>query len=158
MDEPTVAVDPQSRNNILEGIKSLNKDGATIIYTSHYMEEVEQICTRIAILDKGKIVAQGTNQQLKAMISLGEKIEVEAFELSEQQLQGFKNLPNIISVNYSENRLVLSFKNGNCNLKNVLEFIEKENIIYGRLFSELPTLNDVFLDITGKKLRDSKKH
>lgn len=156
MDEPTVAVDPQSRNNILEGIKSLNKDGATIIYTSHYMEEVEQICTRIAILDKGKIVAQGTNQQLKAMISLGEKIEVEAFELSEQQLQGFKNLPNIISVNYSENRLVLSFKNGNCNLKNVLEFIEKENIIYGRLFSELPTLNDVFLDITGKKLRDSE--
>jgi ABC-2 type transport system ATP-binding protein len=73
LDEPTVAVDPQSRNKILEGIVELNKHGATIIYTSHYMEEVEQICTRIAIMDKGKIVATGTTEELKSMISVDGK-------------------------------------------------------------------------------------
>ena len=66
-DEPTVAVDPQSRNKILEGIKKLNRDGATIIYTSHYMEEVEQLCDRILIMDKGKALALGTKDELKRM-------------------------------------------------------------------------------------------
>lgn len=68
MDEPTVAVDPQSRNKILEGIVELNRQGSTIIYTSHYMEEVEQICTRIAILDHGRCLALGTKEELKSMI------------------------------------------------------------------------------------------
>ncbi len=72
LDEPTVAVDPQSRNNILEGILRLNKLGATIIYTSHYMEEVEQICSRIMIMDKGKSVALGTKEELRALAGLGE--------------------------------------------------------------------------------------
>ena len=71
LDEPTVAVDPQSRNRILEGIQKLNRQGATIIYTSHYMEEVEQICSRIAILDQGRCVASGTKEELKAMIKIG---------------------------------------------------------------------------------------
>ena len=74
MDEPTVAVDPQSRNKILEGIQTLNHQGSTIIYTSHYMEEVEQICTRIAIMDHGRVIAQGTKEELKQMIFEG-KIE-----------------------------------------------------------------------------------
>jgi len=68
MDEPTVAVDPQSRNSILEGIRELNRQGATIIYTSHYMEEVEQLCTRIMIMDKGRAVVSGTSEELKSMI------------------------------------------------------------------------------------------
>lgn len=68
MDEPTVAVDPQSRNSILEGIRELNRQGATIIYTSHYMEEVEQLCTRIMIMDKGRAIAVGTGEELKSMI------------------------------------------------------------------------------------------
>ena len=80
LDEPTVAVDPQSRNKILEGIQNLNQEGATVIYTSHYMEEVEQICTRIAIMDKGKNVAIGTKDELKAMIDRGETISVEVLE------------------------------------------------------------------------------
>lgn len=77
MDEPTVAVDPQSRNAILEGIRRLNNEGATIVYTSHYMEEVEELCNRIIIMDKGKMIASGSKEELKANIMLKEKVEVE---------------------------------------------------------------------------------
>ena len=84
MDEPTVAVDPQSRNKILEGIQTLNHQGSTIIYTSHYMEEVEQICTRIAIMDHGHVIASGTKEELKKMIKTGETITIEAIPLTEK--------------------------------------------------------------------------
>ena len=76
-DEPTVAVDPQSRNAILEGIQNMNRQGSTVVYTSHYMEEVEEICTRIMIMDHGQALATGTNAELKAMIGTGEKIQVD---------------------------------------------------------------------------------
>ena len=104
MDEPTVAVDPQSRNRILEGIKELNQQGATIIYTSHYMEEVEQICTRIAILDHGRVIAVGTKEELKSMIKTGETVTVEAVALKQEHLQGLKNLPSVFEVQYEEDR------------------------------------------------------
>ena len=154
LDEPTVAVDPQSRNKILEGIRELNSKGATIIYTSHYMEEVEQICSRIMIIDKGKAIATGTKEELKAMISLGEKITVESYDVSGEQLARLKQLPNIVSVEYSNPLIEIKSSKGKNNLENVLEFIKKENIPFGKIYSELPTLNDVFLEITGKELRD----
>lgn len=154
LDEPTVAVDPQSRNSILEGIQRLNKDGATIIYTSHYMEEVEQLCTRIAILDKGKVVAKGTKDELKSMISLGEKIVVEIYNLNTECLEIIRRLPNIINVEYKDNLLRVNSKCGRSNLSNVLDVINENNLSYGKIYSELPTLNDVFLEITGKQLRD----
>ena len=87
LDEPTVAVDPQSRNKILEGIVKLNEEGATIIYTSHYMEEVEQICTRIAIMDKGKSIALGTKEELIKMIRKSEIITIELPFLSVEDLR-----------------------------------------------------------------------
>jgi len=154
LDEPTVAVDPQSRNKILEGIERLNKQGATIIYTSHYMEEVEQICTRIVIMDKGKIIASGTKDELKAMITLGEKITVETFSISMENLMELRRLPNISSADYSDNLLVIKSSKGKNNLEAVLDFLRKREISFGRIYSELPTLNDVFLEITGKQLRD----
>jgi ABC-2 type transport system ATP-binding protein len=154
LDEPTVAVDPQSRNNILEGIKELNKQGATIIYTSHYMEEIEQICTRLAILDKGKIIATGTKEEVKSMIDLGEKIVVETFNLTDDHLQKILEMPNVIDADLKENVLTVRQKNGASNLVNLMSFIANEEISYGKIYSELPTLNDVFLEITGKELRD----
>ncbi|NLC67879.1 MAG: ABC transporter ATP-binding protein, partial [Clostridiaceae bacterium] len=154
MDEPTVGVDPQSRNRILEGIVELNRQGATIVYTSHYMEEVEQICSRILILDKGKAIATGTKDELKAMISLGEKITVESYEISGEQVSMLKKLPNIVSVDYKDGLLSIKSSKGENNLENVLDFIKREGIQYGKIYSERPTLNDVFLEITGKDLRD----
>jgi len=154
LDEPTVAVDPQSRNNILEGIKKLNDNGTTIIYTSHYMEEVEQLCTRIAIIDKGNLIAIGTKEELKAMISQGEKIVVEAFNLTSEHIKMLNVIPNVTNVEYAENLLTIKSKSGNSNLTKVVNFINENNISYGKIYSELPTLNDVFLEITGKALRD----
>ena len=90
LDEPTVAVDPQSRNNILDGIKKLRDNGATIIYTTHYMEEVEILCDRIIILDKGKIIAQGTSDELKKMANIEEKITVEVYNIDQDVLEKIK--------------------------------------------------------------------
>ncbi|NLM35836.1 MAG: ABC transporter ATP-binding protein [Clostridiales bacterium] len=154
LDEPTVAVDPQSRNRILEGILKLNKQGATIVYTSHYMEEVEQICTRIAIMDKGKIIAIGSKEELKSMINSGEKITVEAFNLDNNILEGTKKLKNIMQVEYKDNLLILKSSRGKDNLVAVLEYLKANNVTIGKVYSEPPTLNDVFLEITGKELRD----
>ena len=154
LDEPTVAVDPQSRNNILTGIKKLNEQGATIIYTTHYMEEVEQLCDRIAIIDKGKTVALGTKEELKAMIRIGEKITAEVFNLSPMNLEKIKALLTVDAAEYRENTLVIRSKKGKNNLVRILEFLGEEGIQFGKIYSELPTLNDVFLEITGKELRD----
>lgn len=154
LDEPTVAVDPQSRNKILEGIKKLNEEGATVIYTSHYMEEVEQICSRIAIIDKGRVIAQGTKEELKAMISIGEKISMEVFNITDKQVEEIKVLPGIYSTDYKDNLLEIKSGRGKNNLVAILEHMAQKNIGFGRVVTELPTLNDVFLEITGKELRD----
>ncbi|NLC43102.1 MAG: ABC transporter ATP-binding protein, partial [Clostridiales bacterium] len=154
LDEPTVAVDPQSRKKILEGIQQLNRDGATIVYTSHYMEEVEEICTEIAIMDKGKIIASGTKDELVGMINTGETLTLEILGFDNDSLDGIRNLPNIVSVEYKENMLIAKSSKGKNNLGAVLEYLRNNDIEVGRIYSEPPTLNDVFLEITGKELRD----
>ena len=153
-DEPTVAVDPQSRNKILEGIRKLNEDGATIVYTSHYMEEVEQICTRIAIMDHGRVIAQGTKEELKQMIKTGETITVEAIALEEKNLRDIRTLEHVFDVQYKKQVLVVRCTDAKHNLIRLLNYLQSQDISFGRVFSELPTLNDVFLEITGKQLRD----
>lgn len=154
MDEPTVAVDPQSRNKILKGIQKLNAQGSTIIYTSHYMEEVEQICTRIAIMDHGRVIASGTSEELKKMIKTGETITVEAIFLEEKHLQDIRSLPHVFDLHYENQILILRCTGAQHNLILLLNYLQSQDITFGRVFSELPTLNDVFLEITGKQLRD----
>lgn len=153
-DEPTVAVDPQSRNKILEGIKKLNRDGATIIYTSHYMEEVEQLCDRILIMDKGKALALGTKDELKRMIKNTETINVEIADLSEAQLDALKQLHNAYQVSFENGQLRIYFSGVRHNIIHVLDYLEQNNLSFGQVYTQLPTLNDVFLEITGKELRD----
>lgn len=154
LDEPTVAVDPQSRNNILEGIKQLNSDGATIVYTTHYMEEVEILCDRIIILDKGEVIASGTSKELKELVSIEEKITVEIDNLNNDYLEQLKEFKNIGEVIYNDNILFVAYKKGKHNLKELIDFMQVNKIKYNKIFSELPTLNDVFLELTGKELRD----
>ncbi len=154
LDEPTVAVDPQSRNKILEGILKLQKQGATIIYTSHYMEEVEQICTRIAIMDKGKNIALGTKDELKHMIKKSETISIEILNLEDKYISAIKELPHVYNISYDNKNLEVLYSGGKHNLLRILDYLKSQDLSFGRVYSELPTLNDVFLEITGTKLRD----
>jgi len=154
LDEPTVAVDPQSRNNILDGIKTLRNQGATIIYTTHYMEEVEILCDRVIILDKGKIIASGTTDELKALAKLEEKVTVEVLDLKNKYIKQIKEFKNVEDVSYNEGILYITYKKGKNNLVELMDYLKKEQIEYHKIFSERPTLNDVFLELTGKELRD----
>ncbi len=154
LDEPTVAVDPQSRNRILEGIVELNKKGATIIYTSHYMEEVEQICTRIAIMDKGKNIALGTSDELKSMIRNSETIKIHIPALEDSMLEEIRGFEHLYQAEYTDGLLTLSYDGGKHNLIRILDYLKSKDVSFGKVTSEQPTLNDVFLAITGKALRD----
>ena len=154
LDEPTVAVDPQSRNNILEGIRKLRDNGATILYTTHYMEEVEQLCDRIIIIDKGKIIASGTSDSLKKLAKIEEKITVEIHRLSEEFLEKSKKLEHATDAVYDGKMLIVSYNGGKNNIANMIDFLRQNNLSYLKVYSERPSLNDVFLELTGKELRD----
>jgi ABC-2 type transport system ATP-binding protein len=154
LDEPTVAVDPQSRNNILDGIKQLRKNGATIVYTTHYMEEVEILCDRIIILDHGKIIASGTNDSLKDLAKVKEKITVEARDVTKKLQTEIQKIKDVVGVRYDGDTLVVNYSDTRKNLAELVSLLEKNKVNYARIFSERPTLNDVFLELTGKDLRD----
>lgn len=154
LDEPTVAVDPQSRNNILDGIKKLRDDGATIVYTTHYMEEVEILCDRVIILDKGKIIASGSIDELKELAKIEEKITVDVNGLDSMYIKEIEKLKNVNSVTYNRNILLITYKKGKNNLVDMMDYLKKEKINYNKIYSERPTLNDVFLQLTGKEFRD----
>lgn len=158
LDEPTVAVDPQSRNSILEGILRLNAEGSTVIYTSHYMEEVEEICSRIMIMDKGRGVACGTNAELKAMIGTGEKLRIQLANAPASArgniVERVRELPHTLRAEIEGDVLVVDCAAGAHNLADVLELLGESGVAFGRIYAEPPTLNDVFLEITGTELRD----
>jgi len=154
LDEPTVAVDPQSREYILDGIKKLNQNGATIIYTSHYMEEIEQLCDRIVIMDSGQKIAEGTKHELKQMIKTGETIKIEVLNIEEEHLLALQRFETVKSVKHEEEMLIIKCEQGKNNLMLIMRYLDEHSIPAGRILSELPTLNDVFLELTGKDLRD----
>lgn len=154
LDEPTVAVDAQSRNFMLEGIKKLRERGSTIIYTTHYLEEVEMLCDHIVIMDKGKNIAEGTKSELIDMIGMSEKVLVDFLNLSKEQEERLRKQPRVSSLMKKEEGYVLEFQKGGDNLTELLDFIRRENLLYHDLYSQKPSLNDVFLALTGKELRD----
>lgn len=159
-DEPTVAVDPQSRNAILVGIQRLRAEGATVVYTSHYMEEVEQICDRIQIIDHGRQIALGTADELKRMIDVGERISIEAPSLTgdddtrARTIAALHALPAVHDVAFEQDTLTISCAQGAHNLIDVLQALRQADVPVGHVSSHTPTLNDVFLALTGTDLRD----
>ncbi|RRD95030.1 ABC transporter ATP-binding protein [Clostridiales bacterium COT073_COT-073] len=154
LDEPTVAVDAQSRNFILEGIRNLNREGATIIYTTHYLEEAENLCKKIIIMDKGRNIAEGSPEELKERICTGENIEIAFQAEPDGLLEKLEQLPEIHMVQPYADGYLLQFTGRGNNLGRLLNFIEKEDLIYKHFYIRQPSLNDVFLELTGKELRE----
>lgn len=155
LDEPTVGIDPQSRNHILETVRELNEThGTTVLYTSHYMEEVEQLCKRLYIMDHGKIIASGSKEELLSILSTEDTIQVQLSKRSEVLMSMITSLPNIIQVEETKVGLrIIAKKNSNLLSKLVLAS-EKEGIQIVNYQVEIPSLEDVFLHLTGKTLRD----
>lgn len=157
MDEPTVGVDPQSRNHIFEVVKKMNTEfNTTIIYTSHYMEEVEILCDNILILDLGKEVAKGSKEELKRMVVSDKVIKIKAQGKLEKLLFDIKKLPAVKGVELKDEELkvVASEKVA---LNELLNKVLADNVAVKNITVEEPTLEEVFLTLTGKKLRDGEE-
>lgn len=154
MDEPTVGIDPQSRNLILSNIKELNENGASIIYTTHYMPEVEEICNAITVIDHGKIIAHGTKADIISMIDKKIKTIFEFNkELSEDDIAKLKEAFPDMAININSNILTIKHKENTNVINKVINLFESKYEI-NNINKEEPTLEEVFLDLTGKELRD----
>lgn len=154
MDEPTVGIDPQSRNHILKSVLKLRDEGATVIYTSHYMQEVDDICDRIAIIDKGNVIAEGTSEELKNLIGDKRIFNITVKEKIDNFEEKLLEITGIEKVVFSENQYKIStIKNSNLLTKIIETALSLDGEIINIENSE-PTLENVFLALTGKKLRD----
>ncbi|EWH23791.1 ABC transporter ATP-binding protein [Bacillus haynesii] len=154
MDEPTVGIDPHSRNYILESVKKLNAMGCTIIYTSHYMEEVEEICTRIAIVDHGKIIAEGTKEQLKSIITNTKDIQVVLKSAENIDISELKTISGVEAAALEDNTIKINSDAGVNNLNQIIEKLMKNGAEIRSLEEKAPNLETVFLTLTGRQLRD----
>ena len=153
LDEPTVAVDPQSRNAILEGIMDLNKKGMTVIYTSHYMDEVEQICTRISIIDKGKLLATGDKYELKKLVGLTDTLILKDIDMKNLDISQLESIEGLGKISLEGSNLSIGIQD-NLAMTHIFAYLENNDIFFKGMDIISPSLNDVFLEITGKQLRD----
>jgi ABC-2 type transport system ATP-binding protein len=157
MDEPTVGIDPQSRNFILDSIRKLQQKGTTIIYTSHYMEEVEEICNKILIIDHGKIVLTGTTDEIKSKYKKG-KVLVISIDTKKFDFTNLKEkLQDILGVNevIKNANIITLYCNENMNdYASIFQILKQSNINVIEIENKTPKLEEVFLSLTGKELRD----
>ncbi|EOC99563.1 ABC transporter ATP-binding protein [Caldisalinibacter kiritimatiensis] len=154
MDEPTVGIDPQSRNHILETVLQLNKEGMTVIYTSHYMEEVEAICSRISIMDKGEIIASGTKDELIDIIKGQKRVNIRFDKVTDNLVQRLKEIDYVEKVDVLEEELILVTRNGEELFKDVINKVNETDSSILSIDIKKPNLEAVFLHLTGRALRD----
>lgn len=154
MDEPTVGIDPQSRNHILQSVKKLNEMGCTIIYTSHYMEEVEEISSRIAIIDHGKVIAEGTNEELKAIVTNTSSVWITVDSTSKIKADQLKAIKGVMNVEIIENLIKVDSSADINNLDKLILYFTENLVAIKSIESKTPNLESVFLTLTGRKLRD----
>ncbi|AST98332.1 MULTISPECIES: ABC transporter ATP-binding protein [Shouchella] len=155
LDEPTVGIDPQSRNHILETVRMLNeKKGTTVLYTSHYMEEVEQLCDRLYIMDHGEVIASGTKAELLSILSTEDTIKVELSKGEPGFVEQVKALNGIREVEGSHVELKMIAKKGSNLISELVHLAEQHRIQIINFHTETPSLEDVFLHLTGRRLRD----
>ncbi|GIQ70606.1 ABC transporter ATP-binding protein [Xylanibacillus composti] len=153
MDEPTVGIDPQSRNHILESVKKLREQGTTILYTTHYMEEVQEIASRVVIMDQGQMIKEGTVEQLIQSIQHEERVHIDVADETRLPLERLESIAGVKRVSLSGTRITIVSAAGSGNLDRILSLVKEYTGVLG-IQSEKPDLEDVFLTLTGKQLRD----
>lgn len=156
MDEPTVGIDPQSRNHILESVRALRSRGTTILYTTHYMEELQAIASRVVILDQGHVIAQGSIEDLVKNMHHEEKIKLEIMAVTDDLITAIEQLDGVKRVNRSGSKLQIISRAGAGNLDRILSLAKRAGGVVS-IHADQPTLEDVFLTLTGKQLRDTKE-
>ncbi len=155
MDEPTVGIDPQSRKHILDTVLELNKQGMTVIYTSHYMEEVEYLCNKICIMDKGLIIANGTKDELVQMLNDRKKINIKVDQVNDKVINTIRNLKNVDNVLHEDTTIKVTMKNYKQNtFKELIDRLSEAQITIHSVAVNEPNLEAVFLHLTGRELRD----
>ncbi len=154
MDEPTVGIDPQSRNHILESVRSLSREGTTIVYTSHYMEEVEAVCSRVVIMDHGRVIASGTQSDLKALVADEEVIDVELERMSPEIVDSVSSVAGVKTCTSDGNHLRITVERQGVRLGRIVEKAADARAEVLSAHVERPTLESVFLSLTGRTLRD----
>ncbi len=155
LDEPTVGIDPQSRNHIFEFIKNVNQEkNTTIIYTSHYMEEVEYLCNNIFIMDEGKEIAYGSKKTVKSMISNNNKVNLRVDNINKNLINNIKQLNGIMNCENSHDEIKLLVEGDSFKLEPLLKILENNKSTIKSINVDEPNLEEVFLALTGKKLRD----
>lgn len=153
MDEPTVGIDPHSRNHILESVKKIAKQGTTVLYTSHYMEEVQAISSRISIMDAGRVIAEGTLDELVGRIQHEDKTLFTAVQFSDTLTEDLRAIAGIKNVVLKGNAYEIISTAGSGNLNRIIEIAQRHGGVTDVSVVK-PTLEDVFLTLTGKSLRD----
>ncbi|MEA5074935.1 MAG: ABC transporter ATP-binding protein [Coriobacteriia bacterium] len=154
MDEPTVGIDPQSRNHILETVKDLNAAGMTVLYTSHYMEEVEYLCDRIAIMDHGAIIAEGTLNELRDVVGGMDVVAVKVAGATPEVLERVRAIEGVEGVESAEDALEVLTRSSGSIMGRLVSTLESEGAHVTSVSVTEPNLESVFLHLTGKSLRD----
>jgi ABC-2 type transport system ATP-binding protein len=152
LDEPTVGIDPQSRNHILGFVIEMNKQGTTVLYTSHYMEEVERVCSRVLIMDAGRVIADGSVEELTRSAVFEETVVLEVRGIAPALPEAVAKVQGVLRCDVSGRTLTVTSAAGSQNLARILECAAPYAILGAS--AKRPTLEDAFLALTGKKLRD----
>jgi ABC-2 type transport system ATP-binding protein len=154
LDEPTIGLDPEARHEVWQQILKLNEEKTTIILTTHYMDEAEKLCNRIAFVDKGRLIALDILENLKQLIPAGDLIEIGFDTIDKRMLPALEENPLINSAAVKEHRVVISAKNGSKVLPEIVAVFEKFSTPMTSISIRSPSLEDVFIHLTGKKLSD----
>ena len=156
LDEPTVGIDPQSRRHILDSIKELNRRGMTVLYTTHYMEEAQELSRHICIMDAGKVIARGTHDELVKTVGELDRVELTINAESAAVQEAWKAVEGVRAVSGTDGRLVLLVQDGNTVLPRLFESATRAGVRIQSVDVREPNLEAVFMQLTGRALRDAQ--
>jgi ABC-2 type transport system ATP-binding protein len=154
LDEPTVGVDPQNRNHIFELIEQLNNEGITMIYTTHYMEEAERFCDKIAIIDVGRIIAQGTLKELRAISDVKDMLTIKLADVNGETITRITAENPLFRFDSAAGALKVECGNIGNDMQRIINHVQSAGGVIERIYTRGTNLESIYLKLTGKELRD----